>query len=260
MIEYQSLDALTVRIQTHREFSAEPDDVEGEVLGVVRPHLRSSLLDAGCGTGSFLARLRRMSPQLRLEGIDTSEAAVAEVNSQGHAQAQLADVERLPFPDSDFDVTTARHMLYHVADPVSALRELARVTRPGGLVVATVNHGDGLPRVVELVRAEMHAAGVEVRSTASFSDSERLPAQFERAGLIDMGQRRCDNALVFPSPTPLIRFAVAILGVYGLASDHPMYQTVVESVARRAMDWFTLNDGPWVDPKGYLVAWGTPRG
>lgn len=260
MIEYVSLDALTVRIQTHREFSASPDDVEAEVLRVVRPHLHTALLDAGCGTGSFLTRLRTLSEDWRLEGVDTSEAAVTEVNAQGHATARLADVADLPYPDGEFDVTTARHMLYHVAEPVTAVHELARVTRPGGVVVATVNHRDGLPRVVGLVREEIANAGVELRFSAGSSDSDLLAEQLEQAGLSDVAQRRFDNALVLPSPEPLVRFAVAILGVYGLASDHPSHPTVAASIARRATDWFADNGGPWIDPKGYTIAWGTARG
>ena len=260
MIEYQNLDALDVRIETHREFSAAPDDVEAEVLRVVLPHVRTALLDAGCGTGSFLARLRTFSDAWRLEGVDTSPAAVTNVNAAGRATARLADVADLPYPDGAFDVTTARHMLYHVAEPVSAVRELARVTRPGGLVVATVNHRDGLPRVVGLVTDEMTKAGVEVRFTAGSSDSDLLPEQLEQGGLTEVSVRRCDNALVFPSPEPLVRFAAAILGVYGMASDHPSHALVVASIARRATDWFADNGGPWIDPKGYTIAWGTPSG
>jgi ubiquinone/menaquinone biosynthesis C-methylase UbiE len=258
VIEYQSLDALNVRIQTHRELSAEPDDVEAEVQAIVRPHLQTALLDAGCGTGTFLARLRTLSGRWRLEGVDTSAAAVDQVNEQGHATARLADVANLPHPAADFDVTTARHMLYHVADPVAALRELARVTRPGGVVVATVNHRHGLPRVVELVTTELEEAGVEVRSSASSSDSDRLPEQLEQGGLTDVRLRRHDNALVFPAPEPLVRFAVAILGVYGLTPDHPSHHAVVASITRRATGWFRSNGGPWVDPKGYTIAWGSP--
>ena len=260
MIEYQSLDALDVRIQTHQEFSATPDDVEAEVLRVVLPDLRTALLDAGCGTGSFLARLRTFSDAWRLEGVDTSPAAVTQVNADGHATARLADVAHLPYPDGAFDVTTARHMLYHVAEPLSAVRELARVTRPGGLVVATVNHRDGLPRLVGLVTEELARAGVQIRFSAGSSDSDLLPEQLEQGGLTNVVARRCDNALVFPSPEPLARFAVAILGVYGLVPGHPSHATVVEAIRGRVTDWFASEGGPWIDPKGYTVGWGTASG
>ena len=48
----------------------------------------------------------------------------------------MGDVYALPFEDDSFDVTHAHQVLQHVADPVAALREMARVTRPGGIVAA----------------------------------------------------------------------------------------------------------------------------
>ena len=64
-----------------------------------------------------------------------------------------ADATALPLPDAVADLTLAMHMLYHVPDPSQAVRELRRVTRPGGRVVIGLNGLDHLRELRELVGA-----------------------------------------------------------------------------------------------------------
>ena len=91
-------------------------------------------LDVGCGDG----RLDAMLEPLELHGVDVSPemvAAAAENVPQG--RFQVADGTRLPFSDGAFDLTFTVCALHHVEPPdrPGYMRELARVTRPGGLVV-----------------------------------------------------------------------------------------------------------------------------
>ena len=68
-------------------------------------------------------------------------------------ELQMADVHALPFEDATFDVTHAHQVLQHVADPVQALREMARVTRPGGIVAVRDSDFSGFawwPRIAPL--------------------------------------------------------------------------------------------------------------
>lgn len=113
--------------------------------GYLLPHLREGMrvLDVGCGPGSITLDLaRRLGDDGRVVGIDSADDAVAAARA---AQAErgdertvfeTGDVYALAYPDDAFDVTHAHQVLQHLADPVAALRELARVTRPGGLVAA----------------------------------------------------------------------------------------------------------------------------
>ena len=98
---------------------------------------RPRLLDVGCGSGPFLARMKGLG--WLVQGIDPDAAAVA--------AARLA---RLPveqgtlgdgtFADDTFDAVTLDHVIEHVPDPVQTLRECFRVLRPGGTIwVATPN-------------------------------------------------------------------------------------------------------------------------
>jgi SAM-dependent methyltransferase len=93
------------------------------------------LLDAGCGSGRTLDDLATYG---RVSGIDLSEAAVASAWRRGHDDVRVAAVEEIPFPDSAFDVVTCLDVIEHTRDDRVTLAELLRVTRPGGLLLATV--------------------------------------------------------------------------------------------------------------------------
>jgi SAM-dependent methyltransferase len=93
------------------------------------------LLDAGCGSGRSLDELATYG---RVSGIDLSETAVAAAWRRGHDDVHVAAVEEIPFPDSTFDVVTCLDVIEHTRDDQVTLAELLRVTRPGGLLLATV--------------------------------------------------------------------------------------------------------------------------
>ncbi len=93
------------------------------------------LLDAGCGSGRTLDELATYG---RVSGIDLSQTAVAAARRRGHDDVRLATVEEIPFPDATFDVVTCLDVIEHTHDDQLTLAELLRVTRPGGLLLATV--------------------------------------------------------------------------------------------------------------------------
>jgi SAM-dependent methyltransferase len=92
------------------------------------------ILDAGCGSGRVLDELARFGDAV---GVDLSQSAVSAAWSRGHSVAK-ARVEELPFADATFDLVTCLDVIEHTADDLAALRELVRVTRPGGYLLLTV--------------------------------------------------------------------------------------------------------------------------
>ena len=106
-------------------------------------HLRAGmdLLDVGCGPASITADLAERVAPGRVVALDAAagalEAARATLRERGlseKVEVTSGDVMALPFEDASFDVVHAHQVLQHLADPVGALAEMRRVTRPGGIV------------------------------------------------------------------------------------------------------------------------------
>ena len=94
------------------------------------------ILDAGCGTGNNLLHLSRLG---RAVGVDLSDDALRFCRIRGVSAAK-ADLLALPFADAAFDCVTSFDVLYHrwVEDDRAAVAELARVLRPGGVLLLRV--------------------------------------------------------------------------------------------------------------------------
>ena len=98
--------------------------------------LSGRVLDAGCGTGGFLARLREARPDLRPIGLEWSPLAAPRAAAKSRAPITRGSVNALPFASASFDSVLSADVLCHGAvDPVSALAELRRVLRPGGRLI-----------------------------------------------------------------------------------------------------------------------------
>lgn len=95
-----------------------------------------TILDVGCGTGAF-ARYRP-SPEIEIHGVDSDPGAVAVAQELEHAVCVDLDEKPLPYDDESFDAVLAKDVLEHLRDPGRATRELFRVLRPGGVLVASV--------------------------------------------------------------------------------------------------------------------------
>ena len=110
--------------------------------GYLLPYLgaRDTLLDIGAGPGTITMDFAARVGHVTATEIGEPELALSRrtAESRGVTNVSFAaeDVHALSFADGSFDVTHAHQVLQHVADPVLALREMARVTRPGGIVAA----------------------------------------------------------------------------------------------------------------------------
>ena len=135
-----------------------PADAYGRFMGVysepmaVRfadfagsPAARRSL-DVGCGPGALTAELARRGASVL--AVDPSELFVTACRERvPQADVRLGTAESLPFDDDSVDAALAQLVVHFMTDPVAGLREMARVTRPGGVVAACVwdHAGDSGP-------------------------------------------------------------------------------------------------------------------
>jgi SAM-dependent methyltransferase len=108
------------------------------------PHLTAGqdLLDVGCGPGTITIDLAARLAPGRVVGIDAVEAPLAAARDAAREAGidnvtfEIGDAYALAFEPGSFDVVHAHQVLQHLANPVAALREMARVCRDGGLVAA----------------------------------------------------------------------------------------------------------------------------
>ena len=100
----------------------------------------SKILDVGCGPASITAGLARWASHGQVTGIETGEEILQTAAKTiadagvGNVDFKVASVYELPFADNTFDVAYAHQVLQHLSQPVAALRQMARVTKPGGFV------------------------------------------------------------------------------------------------------------------------------
>ncbi|MEX2160380.1 MAG: methyltransferase domain-containing protein [Anaerolineales bacterium] len=94
------------------------------------------VLDIGCGTGAVLAAIEP-PPRTRLFGLDIDKASLHMAQQEiPRARFTSGDAHRLPYFPGSFDIAFFHFVLLWLADPLQALREAARVTRPGAFVIA----------------------------------------------------------------------------------------------------------------------------
>ena len=104
------------------------------------------VLDVGCGPGALTAELVRRLGEQGSVGRRSLQQPFVDAVRERHpgVTVERAAAEELPFAEHAFDAALAQLVVHFMADPVAGLREMARVTRDGGVVAATVwDHGGG---------------------------------------------------------------------------------------------------------------------
>lgn len=166
---------------------AEPLAVQFAELAKVQPGQRA--LDVGCGPGALTAQLvERLGPEA-VSAIDPSAPFIAALRDRfPDVDIHSGTAEDLPFADDSFDVTLAQLVVHFMSDPIAGLREMARVTRPGGTVAACVwdHAGDRGPLSPFWLAAHDVSATVHDESDLAGARSGHLAELFASAGLQDI--------------------------------------------------------------------------
>lgn len=152
------------------------DDLEIEM--VERYGRNRDVLECGCGTGLLLEKISTFAKSAH--GIDLSPSMLEKARSRG-LDVREAAITELPFEDHSFDVTCAFKVLPHVHAVGKALSEMARVTRPGGVVLAEFYNGFSLRALVKKlappgkINATTHEHAVYTRFDYPWTWSRILP-------------------------------------------------------------------------------------
>lgn len=156
------------------------------------------LLDVATGTGSNALVLARHLPAGRVTGIDFSEGMLA----QARAKANLAsiqnvdfvemDMQRLTFPDNEFDVATCAFGIFFVEDMDGQLRQISSKVKTGGKIATTSFYDNAFLPLSDIFVGRLARYGVEAPqlSWKRIATEEKLTTLFENAGLSDIAIHR----------------------------------------------------------------------
>jgi SAM-dependent methyltransferase len=160
------------------------------------------VLDVGCGTGALTSELVRQLGAAAVNAVDPSDRFVAAVRDRHPGvRVQPATAEQLPFEDRAFDAALAQLVVHFMADPVSGLREMARVTRAQGVIAACVwDHAGGRgPLSLFWGAARQLDPDVEDESALAGARQGHLTELFRAAGLNDVEESALAVDVVHPS-------------------------------------------------------------
>jgi len=155
--QYQDSSKLMARAMIHIKYGPPGRQWSLAEAGLIAAGAR--VLDIGCGPGRFwAANAGTLPPGIDLTLADLSPGMVEEAvrnvaaveGAWSSVTGEVADVCALPFADGSFDVVTAMHMLYHAPDKDLAVSEIARVLKPGGVLIVTTNGTETMKELNQL--------------------------------------------------------------------------------------------------------------
>lgn len=180
--------------------------VAAEFVRWLSPRVDLDWADVGSGTGALSATILAACAPRSIAGIDASEAFVAaarEAIGDSRARFETGDAQRLPWSADVFDIAVSGLVLNFVREPEAMAREMARVTKPGGVVAAYVwDYG-----AMDTMRCFWDAAIAVCPDDAKLNQADlyrvcapgALASLFEDAGLQSVETRAIEIATVFAS-------------------------------------------------------------
>lgn len=149
------------------------------------------MVDVGCGPGALTAELVVRVGAAAVAAVDPSESFVAAAQER-HPTVEVhrAAAEQLPFEDDSFDAAVAQLVVHFMADPIAGLREMARVTRPDGVVAACVWDHQGGSGPLSLFWRAVHDLDASFAGEAGLAGAGdgQLVRLFREAGLRQVEQ------------------------------------------------------------------------
>jgi ubiquinone/menaquinone biosynthesis C-methylase UbiE len=167
------------------------------------------LIEFGCGAGKMGLKLLPLLPSgSTYTGIDQSAALIAKARqvfarAPFQAEFQEGSLYETPFPENAFDIALTHTVLMHVPHPENALREMIRVTQPGGMVISCEANRNAHTAMLHIDEADhQESTPLELFQTINREIRQRtgvdhnigikMPVLMHRAGLVDVQARISD--------------------------------------------------------------------
>ena len=195
------------------------DYIEFLVRRVWRLETPCRIVDFGCGRGYLAALLDPFLPMgSEYTGLDVAEALLEEARQADPGRYArktfvYSEAQRTPFADGAFDVAICHALLMHLSEPMEVLREMKRVTRPGGMNIcceanrSAVNAALFVAELARLMDLGLLQRLFERQREATGQDPDvgvKLPVFFQQLGLEDIQARITDSVrcVLPPLETP----------------------------------------------------------
>lgn len=210
-----------------------------------------AVLDVGCGPGMLTAELVRRCGKSRVSAVDPSESFVAAAAGRfPAADVRRASADELPYADGVFGAAMAQLVVQFMPDPVAGLREMARVTAPGGRVSACVWDYAGTGAVSGFWRTALRLDPVaRGENAAPGGASGELTGFFEAAGLHSVQESLLTVAVSFPTFADWwepFTLGVGPAGAYVVGLDEAGRTRLVDALREEYGDGpFTIEAGAW---------------
>jgi SAM-dependent methyltransferase len=215
------------------------------ILDVAAVGRGTRVLDVGCGSGLFGHLAEKRGAQVA--GIDAAEGMIAVARERTpSADFRVGEMEELPFADDSFDVVTGFNSFQFAADPVHALREARRVTKPGGRVVMLVWGSAEECEAAAFVRAVgsvLPPPPPGAPGPFALSEPGALERLLSAAGWTPQTREKIDGPFVYSDEDKTLR-AIAASGV-GVKAIRHAGRHAYEAAVRPAIAPFRRPDGTY---------------
>lgn len=231
---------------------------KGVTFDLLRPRPGAALADFGCGTGDDARRMAgRVAPGGTVTGFDISEAMLDQARER-HGQTPGLDFARLAgggigAPSDHFDGIRADRVLIHVPDPLQTLREMIRVTKPGGRIVISEPDMPGCWVASDHYDIADRIMGQIARSCAHPYFARDLYAAFKDAGLQDISFQIWPVTAFDPaSVARILDLEGVVRGMYskGLLTENEVNAVTADLMSRG-------HDGRFVASVSVMIAGAT---
>ena len=249
--QYRDGTNLEARIALHARFSTARQGFHQWLFAHIDVPHDARILELGCGTGQMWRTLGARVPRTwRLMLTDLSFGMLSSLELTGFENLSAllqTDAQAIPFADESFDAVIANHMLYHVPDLPSALREIRRVLEDGGRLYAATNgagHMQELDQFAATLGVDFHVPTLSFRLE---NGAEWLAPYFEKVMRDDFA-----DSLVVSEAEPLVAYILSMRSAMAGLSDaqlQRMRALVCERIALEGAMRITKETGLFIASK-----------
>ncbi len=257
--QYGSAANLEARIALHRDYGTNRYDWQLWVYDQLELEPGLQILEMGCGPASLWRsnlnppHSRRLPEGVRvtLGDLSIGMARQARTNLIDHpAFAYLtADVQQLPFPEAQFDRLIANHMLYHVPDILSAVREFKRLLKPGRPLFAATNGDAHMAELYQLIHDFDPSYERPDRVIHRFS-LETAPSQLEQV-FSQVEVRPFDSNLKVTNPAALVAYVGSMWDIWDRTEDEKAER--IQAFERFVQARFEAEGYIWITKSAGLI-------